>query len=138
MYHVSCSCAYHTTFGIPCRHIMTLLCVNSSHLHIRWRCEYATLYKRKHCENATQRLALDRTHHDPRLLITPDEYTAVMEAATNLQTTRGTADVLFEKEFIPFIRKKNGIIPIKDYKNIPDTQNARMNSLYESGNLSQE
>mmetsp|Transcript_4992 Transcript_4992/g.4923 ORF Transcript_4992/g.4923 Transcript_4992/m.4923 type:complete len:116 (+) Transcript_4992:193-540(+) len=61
-----------------------------------------------------------------------------MEPATNLQKTRGTADVLFEKGFIPFIQKKNGIITIKDYKNIPDTQNAGMNSLYKSGNFSQE
>ena len=96
------------------------------------------MYKRKHCEHDTQRLALDRTRYDPRLLITTEEYTAVMEAVTNLQNTCGTDDVLFENEFIPFIRKKNGLIQIKDYKNIPDTQNARMNSLYESVNLSQE
>ena len=62
----------------------------------------------------------------------------VMNVASQLQVDRGVDDPFFDAKFIAYVHNRNGIIPIHEYEDIPDSPTGRMNSLIESGNLSQE
>jgi hypothetical protein len=71
-FEIRCSCLYHPTFGIPCRHIIAVLFpVLPHHVFVRWHTKFFAHYKRKDKEELTA--DFDRRKRELRLIITREE-----------------------------------------------------------------
>ena len=82
-----------STFGIPCRHITTLIPIKSYHLNIWWHKKYSALYLQKGCEEVTREMMEHTLRYDHHLIITSDEKKTLMETANRIELLRGTHSV---------------------------------------------
>jgi len=111
-YCVTCSCLYHGSTGIPCRHFAHLLPIRPHHVHLRWWKEYVALYKRPGYEMKTREFI--RRRRDRRLIIRKEEYDEIMSnAAREQDLAQSHIDLFQQDESICFQRNPDGIVPHK-------------------------
>lgn len=92
-YEIRCSCLFHPTTGIPCRHIIRLLnSVLPHHIFVRWHKRFLAHYKKQNYEAITQEFA--EKNRDRRLILSKPEYDSFMRLATTIAGTH-----VFPNEF---------------------------------------
>ncbi len=95
MYSVQCSCLYHSTFGIPCRHVLVVLKrLLPEHIHIRWHKKMMAHYKREGCGAETENIKA--MLHERRLLVSFDEY---QEMLSNTKYAEATHNSVLPEDF---------------------------------------
>ena len=138
-FFMKCSCPYHNTFGIPCRHVSLLLPIRSHHVQLRWKKKYAALYDRPSYEAYTRHIRGNPSYrYDGRLLINAYEFNVVMNAANRIQGERGTNDILFDHQYLFTQNKSNGVLSHSLSKDKATLPPGVMAGMYGTGCLSQE
>jgi hypothetical protein len=117
-YEVRCSCLYHPTYGIPCRHIIAVLHqVLPHHVFVRWHTKFFAYYKQEHCEAITEEF--HQRKRDLRLIITHEERDAIFYNAERLEAQHLDLPGDFWQTKGAVCRSTNGLVPI-DNKDAED------------------
>lgn len=111
-YEVRCSCLYHPTYGIPCRHIIAVLFqVLPQHVFVRWHTKFYAYYKQEHCETITEEF--DRRKRDLRLIITHEERNAIVRTAEQLEALHNNLPPEFwQTKTAVCCHSTNGLVPL--------------------------
>jgi len=111
-YHVTCSCPYYVTLGIPCRHFSVFCQVLPKHVIMRHHMEYNALYKDGNAGSEDLDEFYKQMQRDFRLKITREEYQGIMTDAR--QRTRPEADHLFRSpKSLMHQRNKDGMLAFR-------------------------
>jgi hypothetical protein len=111
-YEVRCSCLYHPTYGIPCRHIIAVLFqVLPHHVFVRWHTKFYAYYKQEHCDAITEEFDLRK--RDLRLIITHEERDAIVRAAEELEALhRNLPAEFWQTKTAVCCHSTNGLVPL--------------------------
>jgi hypothetical protein len=135
LYEVRCSCLYHPTYGIPCRHIIAVLFrVLPQHVFVRWHTKYFAYYKREHCEAITKEF--DSRKQDLRLIITHEERAAILLNAQQLEALHTDLPDDFWETKSAVCHSTNGLVPL-DNEDFDHDDDLRADS-FAGGFLSQD
>jgi hypothetical protein len=78
-YELRCSCLFHPTTGVPCRHVRCILRrILPHHIYIRWHKDYFANYKRDGYEQDTP--FFKQHQKERRLIVSSEEYLEIMQA----------------------------------------------------------
>jgi hypothetical protein len=116
-FEIRCSCLYHPTLGIPCRHIIaSLFPVLPHHIFVRWHTEFFAHYKQKGKEAITA--AFDEKKQDRRLIVSSDECERMMFKAKQLEDFH-KAELPHDFwdihcAYRPSSSSTNGLVPLED------------------------
>ena len=125
-----CSCLYHPSTGVPCRHVRCVLRrVRPDHVYIRWHKRYFANYARREHEEDTAKYKL--LCNDRRLLINRQDYDLLMEAAQTNQHVHCLPEAFFDVASCIDQASMHGIDPLES------TVTKIGNGLYARGQFSQ-
>lgn len=140
LFEMKCTCLFQKTTGIPCQHMVCVLNVKPCHIHIRWRKDYAALYKRPGHKH--EQLDFLNWRNETRVLLSVSELSNCISYARSIS---GKYDPkIFEvPHSIPFSKSQFGMLDEDAlYKNITregiDLVLGANKDIYEMGFLSQE
>lgn len=114
LYEVVCSCPYHRTNGIPCRHVMLLIGdVLPNHVHVRWKRAMAAHYKDDRYPQVTAEFHARCC--DRRLIVDDFEYKLIHRNAT-LRQEQDAANlpITFWQDHGPKNPSPRGLVPAID------------------------
>jgi hypothetical protein len=113
-FEIRCSCLYHPTFGIPCRHIIAILFpVLPHHVFVRWHTQFFAYYKQRGREALTAEF--DEKKRELRLIITREEYDVMMANAHKLEAThKPELPDNFWMTSGPSQRSSKGLVPLEE------------------------
>lgn len=96
-YEIRCSCLFHPTTGIPCRHILHVLNpVLPHHIFVRWHKRFFAHYKEQNHEAITHEFLTK--NRDRRLIVSRTEYDCLMHRATMTAGTLRLPDEFWQPE----------------------------------------
>jgi len=107
-----CSCLFHPTTGIPCRHVRCILqTILPRHIFIRWHKCYFVNYKRDGHEQSTE--SFKQHQNERRLLITKIEYENIMQAV-QVNTEHWDKPASFFQSQAPSQANAKGVVPLEE------------------------
>jgi hypothetical protein len=116
LFEVRCSCLYHPTLGIPCRHIIAVLFpVLPHHVFVRWHTRFCAFYKEKGSEKTTAEF--DQNKRELRLIVTSEECRKMVECAYKLEALHKPdlpSDYWAISSAISRAGAMNGLVPLAD------------------------
>jgi hypothetical protein len=132
-WELRCSCLYHPTHGIPCRHIIAVLYpILPEHIFVRWHTKFSAYYKREHCEAITEEF--HRKKRDLRLIITDEQRNAIVETVRDLEALHlGDLPHDFWKNEGAFCRSTDGLVSLDS-----DDFDSEQSDSFAGGFLSQD
>ena len=105
---VVCSCPFHSTYGIPCRHFVALLPVRPHHVHIRWHSRCAALFGREGHE--ILQAEFQKKQFDARLKVTQAEKEEMLQNAMRFSSENESLE-LFQAPLSQFLqRNPSGVL----------------------------
>ena len=88
-FEVVCTCFFHPSYGIPCRHVAAVLeQILPHHVHVRWRTQVAAFYRDSRDPGWTE--YFNKRKGDLRLVVTHQEYRQLLHNAYRLQELHAT------------------------------------------------
>ena len=135
---LKCSCLFHPTTGVPCRHVRCVLRrVHPSHVHVRWHKRYFANYGHQGHEGDTTKFK--QLCNDHRLLIDRQDYGLIMVAAQKNQQDYGLPQSFFEISTCINQASPRGIVPLEANDENDRCYSVQVdNDLYARGQFSQQ
>jgi hypothetical protein len=135
---LKCSCLYHPTTGVPCRHVRCVLRrVFPRHVNVRWDLRYFANYGRRGHDDDTAKFK--QLCNDRRLLINQQDYSLLMVAAQKNQQEHSLPEEFFDVATGIDQASPSGIVPLEsnDEDDRPFAGKVG-NDLYARGQFSQQ